>query len=180
MSKQEPRKRNHLVNIAAAAAVTTALAVAFAGGAEAKPASKRAASKVAYPESYREWTHVKSMWLSDKHGLADPFAGLHHIYANDKARLGLTKGGQFADGSTFAFDLLAASPKDEAMVEGERKLLGVMHKDAKRFASTGGWGFEAFGGSSKTKRLVSDGGVSCYACHLSRKSAGYVFTEWRN
>lgn len=150
-----------------------------AGSAEAKTKTKPAKS-VGYPDGYRSWAHVKSMWLSDKHGLADPFAGLHHVYANPKAVTALRSKGAFPAGSVIAFDLFEAAPKEEAMVEGKRKFLGVMQKDNKRWPKTGGWGFEVFVGDSQTKRAVKDGGVSCFACHRGMEANGYVFSQWRN
>lgn len=139
-----------------------------------------APATVPYPEGYRTWTHVKSMWLGPEHGLANPFGGLHHIYVNDKGEAALRAGQALPEGTILVFDLLEAKLADQAITEGPRKLVGVMQKDSKRFASTGGWGFEGFAGDSKTERLVSDGGASCYSCHQSRAAQGYVFTEWRN
>jgi len=133
---------------------------------------------VPYPKGYRDWHHVKSMVILPGHPLADPFAGVHHIYANDKARAGLTSG-QYADGAVLVFDLLEGGVKDNAIAEGARKLVGVMHRDAKRFAATGGWGFEGFAGDSREKRLVGDGGQSCFACHQAQKGQGFVYSASR-
>lgn len=142
-------------------------------------ASPAASSTVAYPEGYRTWTHVKSMWLGPQHGLADPFAGLHHVYVNPVGEAALRSGRSLPDGTVLVFDLLQSSVVDDALVEGPRKLVGVMQRDSRRWSTTGGWGFEGFGGDSKTERLVTDGGASCFACHQSRAGQGYVFTEWR-
>ena len=68
---------------------------------------------------------------------------------------------------------------DEALGEGGRKFIGVMEYDAKAFAATGGWGFEAFAGDSKTERVVSDGGQSCFDCHTSAEASNYVFASYR-
>jgi hypothetical protein len=135
--------------------------------------------QVDYPEGYRQWTHLKSMVIQKGHPLANPFQGIHHVYANPKAEKGL-KSGKYANGSVFAFDLLQAKDAGSALVEGPRKLVGVMKKDSKRFKSTGGWGFEGFAGDSKSKRLVSDGGVGCYQCHTSQKGKDFVFSTYRN
>lgn len=54
-----------------------------------------------------------------------------------------------------------------------------MQKDSAKYASTGGWGLEGFAADSKTERLVSDGGQSCFACHESVKESDYVFSKWR-
>lgn len=136
-------------------------------------------NKVAYPEGYRNWTHTKSMLIQPGHALADPFQGIHHIYANNKALAGL-KSGSYEDGATFVFDLLNYVDKDKTITEAERKLIGVMHKDAKAHAATGGWGFEGFAGDSKIERLTKDGGKGCFDCHTSEKGKDYVFSGFRN
>lgn len=134
--------------------------------------------KVEYPEGYRQWAHIKSMLIEPGHPLENPFQGLHHVYGNKSALKGL-KRGSFPDGSVLVFDLLQYNQGDHAIQEGERKLIGVMHKDKKAFKATGGWGFEAFPKNSKTDRIVGDGGKSCFACHTSQKERDYVFTGLR-
>jgi hypothetical protein len=141
--------------------------------------SSSQADEIAYPENYRDWQHVKSMILHKDHALADPFEGIHHIYANDEALQGL-QSGNYVDGAVFVFDLLKTVDKDQATTEGERKLVGVMQKDATAYTQTGGWGFEGFAGNSQTERLVKDEGASCFACHASQKDKAYVFTEYRD
>lgn len=134
--------------------------------------------KVAYPEGYRHWLHSKSMLIQKGHALENPFQGIHHIYANKQAETGL-KSGKYHDGAVLVFDLLNDQEQDKTIQEGQRKLIGVMVKNAKKYASTGGWGFEAFSGDSKTERIVSDGGKSCFECHASQKDKDYVFSEFR-
>lgn len=141
-------------------------------------ASDEAVNNVAYPDGYRDWTHIKSMLILPGHTLEDPFQGLHHIYANDKAVEGYGSG-NFEKGSVIVFDLLEYKKQSNSIVEGERKLLGVMVKDNSRFSNTGGWGFEGFSGNSKTERLTSDGGQSCFSCHMSQKNSDYVFSKFR-
>jgi hypothetical protein len=142
------------------------------------PAVRADKAAVAFPDGYRHWTHVKSMVLTPEHALANPFAGIHHIYANDRALEGY-RASAFPDGSVLVFDLLEYTVADGAGTEGPRKLVGVMRKDAKKFAATGGWGYEGFKGDSTTERLVTDGGVSCHACHAARKDSHYVFSKMR-
>jgi len=142
-------------------------------------ASGYAGDKVKYPEDYRNWTHIKTMVLHAGHPLENPFKGMHHVYGNDKAVEG-TRTGQFADGAVLVFDLLDYVTEDNASTEGERVLTGVMVKDSSRYSSTGGWGFEGFKGSSKSQRLVNDGGKSCYDCHASQQQTDFVFSRWRN
>lgn len=136
--------------------------------------------QVPYPASYRDWQHVKSMVIDEGHPLFGAFGGIHHLYANPKAIEGY-KAGKFPDGSVIVFDLLEASRKDSAVTEGPRKVLGVMHKDAKKYAATGGWGFEGFGGGDQSKRVVGANAASaCFACHAPQKDHDYVFSRLRD
>lgn len=140
--------------------------------------NSHAGEQPAYPDDYRSWTHIKSMTLHKGHALENPFLGIHHIYGN-KAAVAGSKSGQFDDGAVLVFDLLQSITKDKASVEGERVLVGVMSKDNSKYKTTGGWGFEGFKGNSKTERLVTDDGTSCFSCHTSQKEHDYVFTRWR-
>ena len=137
------------------------------------------AAPVPYPDGYRQWTHVKSMVINQGHPLHDAFGGIHHLYANQKAEQGY-KTGKFADGSIIVFDLLEANAADNAVQEGARKVLGVMHKDARKYQDTGGWGFEGFKGDSKTDRAVGKNAASaCFQCHTSQKNKDFVFSTFR-
>lgn len=136
-------------------------------------------ASVPYPEGYRQWTHVKSMTINQGHALYGAFGGIHHLYANKKAMQGY-KAGKFADGSIIVFDLLEANATDNAVQEGARKVLGVMHKDARKFKDTGGWGFEGFKGDSTTERAVGKNAESaCFQCHAPQKSQDFVFSAFR-
>jgi len=132
---------------------------------------------VGYPEGYRGWTHVKSMVIEEGHPLFAAFGGIHHIYANRKALDGLKKN-SYDDGAVFVFDLLEASKGGNAITEGSRKVLGVMEKRRVKFASTGGWGFEAFKGDT-AERAVKDPKADCFACHESQKQTDFVFSNYR-
>lgn len=134
---------------------------------------------VPYPEGYRQWTHVKSMTINPGHPLHAAFGGIHHLYANPKAEQGY-RAGKFADGSVIVFDLLEAHAADNAVQEGSRKVLGVMHKDARKYPATGGWGFEGFKGDSKTERVVgANAAAACYQCHTAQKDNDFVFSKFR-
>lgn len=154
------------------------LVLVLAGTAGWALAGGSKSSKVAYPEGYRQWTHVKSMVIQKGHPLENPFQGIHHIYANPKAEKGY-QSGKFAKGSVLVFDLLNSQSGGSALVEGARKLVGVMVKDDQKYKNTGGWGFEGFAGDSSTKRLVQDGGVGCYQCHTAKKNNDFVFSGFR-
>ncbi|MBV2132865.1 cytochrome P460 family protein [Pseudomonas sp. MAP12] len=136
--------------------------------------------EVPYPTGYRYWHHVKSMVIEQGHPQFDGFGGIHHIYANASALEGY-KAGTFPDGSVLVFDRLEAKRADNAVTEGARKDVAVMLKDAKKFAATGGWGFEAFGGGDPTRPVVgADAASTCYACHAPEKAHDYVFSRTRD
>jgi Cytochrome P460 len=161
---------NHFIRTVAAAATL------LAGPAMAADTP----ATVAYPEGYRQWTHVKSMVIQPGHALYEAFGGIHHLYANKKARAGYGSG-KFPDGAVIVFDLLAADNSGNAVTEGPRKIVGVMEKDSKRFAATGGWGFEGFAGGDPAKRAVGNKAAeACFGCHMAQKNADYVFSTRRD
>ena len=137
-----------------------------------------AKDQVDYPEGYRNWTHVKSMVLQEGHPLYKAFGGIHHVYANEKALKALKKGTPFPDGSVLVFDLLEAKYENHAIVEGPRKIVGVMQKNAKKFSATGGWGYEGFKGDTR-ERVVKDPKNECHICHMARKDQDFVYSEYR-
>lgn len=154
--------------ILACLAVVGAAGAAFAGD----PA-------VSYPKGYRDWHHVKTMVIEQGHPLFDAFGGIHHLYANKKAIDGY-KAGTFPDGSVIVFDLLEATRVDGAVTEGKRKVVGVMVKNAKTYAKTGGWGFEGFKGDSQTDRVVgANADSACFQCHTAQNGKDFVFSVLR-
>lgn len=135
---------------------------------------------VPYPDGYRDWHHVKSMVIEEGHPLFGAFGGIHHIYANAAALTGY-RSGTFPDGSVIVFDLLEAQSGGNAVTEGPRKVVGVMRKDATKYAATGGWGYEGFAGGDRSKRAVgADAATACHACHQAQKATDYVFSTPRN
>ena len=135
-------------------------------------------NEIAYPDGFREWNHVKTMLILPEHPLAKTDQGIHHIYANDSALEGL-KNGYYKKGAVFVYDLLEYNEKNHAIVEGNRKLVGVMIKNSDLYSDTGGWGFEGFLENSRSKRLVTDEGKSCFSCHKPLKDNDYVFSQLR-
>lgn len=136
-------------------------------------------TQVAYPDGFRGWHHVKSMVIEKGHPLFDAFGGMHHIYANKKAVQGY-RTGRFPDGAVIVFDLVEATRAENALTEGTRKVVGVMHKDARKFTGTGGWGFEGFGAGEKGNRVVGvKAAEACFGCHAPQKDHDYVFSRLR-
>ncbi|MFY7999471.1 MAG: cytochrome P460 family protein [Candidatus Kapaibacteriota bacterium] len=133
---------------------------------------------VLYPEGYREWMHVKSALITPSSRGFKRFGGLHHIYANAKAVEGY-RTGVFAEGAVIVADFLETQEKDGDVSEGKRRFIDVMLKDSKRFAQTGGWGFEEFSGDSKTERTLTNPAKECFQCHTAKQESGFVFSSLR-
>lgn len=132
---------------------------------------------VPYPEGFRFWTHVKSMEIKRGHPLYEAFGGLHHIYANPQALAGYLSGKKaFPEGSVIVFDLLEAKEEGGALLEGPRKLIGVMVKDPARYPETGGWGYYAFGPDGKPLAIDPK---ACHACHQGAANTDFVFSAFR-
>lgn len=141
-------------------------------------AEDRKPEPVKYPDGYRDWTHVKSMVIQQGHPLFETFGGIHHVYANDIAIKALILGIPAPDGAVLVFDLLEANSSGNAIVEGARKVVGVMHKDMKQYAATGGWGFEGFKGDSQ-ERVVTDPKTTCFGCHAAQLGSDFVHSRYR-
>jgi Cytochrome P460 len=134
---------------------------------------------VPYPTGYRNWVHVRTTLVGPKHPTFEQNGGFHHYYANEKAMEGY-RTGRFPDGSVLVFELLETRGNAGVTAEGPRKRVGVMVKESKRYAETGGWGYESFQGDSQTeRRLNAQSRIACYKCHEPQKDRDYVFSEFR-
>ena len=138
------------------------------------------ADDIKLPTGYRQWFHVNTMVVSKDSPLFDAIGGMHNIYINTAGGAALKKGGPYPDRTMFVTDLHDFTVTDGSYVEGTRKGLAVMVKDAKKFASTGGWGFQVFAGPDpKTaKPIITDPAKQCYACHEPKKDQGYVYSTY--
>ena len=137
-----------------------------------------ATNDVAYPDGYRDWAHVKSALISPAHTSYATNGGFHHIYANAGAMTGY-RTRTFPDGSIVVFDWLEMRDTNGAFEEGARRQTDVMVKDSKRFASTGGWGFQRFVKDSKTERAAAPSPQQCFACHDRLKRDGLILSTYR-
>ena len=135
-------------------------------------------AQVAYPEGYRTWVHVKSELLSPAHQNFAANGGFHHIYANPEAMTGY-RSRSFPDGSVVVFDWLETKDNNGLFEEGARRRLDVMEKDSKRFAKTGGWGFQRFVKDSKTELAATPTPQDCFTCHNRLKKDGLILSVYR-
>jgi len=135
--------------------------------------------EVPYPTGYRQWVHVMSALVGPQSPAFAGNGGIHHIYANEKAMEGY-RTGRFPDGSAIVADFLETRESAGITTEGPRRRIDVMVKESKRYAETGGWGFEQFKGDSQTDRMVTaEVAAKCFACHGKQKEHDSVFSKFR-
>jgi Cytochrome P460 len=138
---------------------------------------------VPFPTGLRDWFFVNSMIVTKDSPIFDQLGGLHHIYLNATGLPTLKKGGPlpYPDGTVFADDVHDFSVKDGSYVEGNKKVIAVMVKDAKRYPKTGGWGFQVWAGGDVSKPLIPDAAhavTACFACHTPQKDQDYTFSTY--
>jgi hypothetical protein len=137
----------------------------------------RAADSAQFPNGFRGWRYVKTaVILPGTNPDLKSEVGMHHIFANQKAAAAFGSG-DFPDGSMIVYELRDTREANGAIVEGSRKRVDVMVKNATLYGNTGGWLFERFWGDDQTRNAISDSGASCFKCHSEAKSHGAVFSQ---
>ena len=165
--------------IASSHIIGVALALLSAVSSLGLRSDEPAQSRVTFPTGYREWVHVKSAVIGPEFPGYATEGGIHHVYANKTALPGFSNG-DFEDGSILVYDLLSLSEKGGVGTEGGRRRIDVMVKDSKRYPATGGWGFGRFMGDDHEHDVLTlQVTETCYQCHESRKTQGFVFSDLR-
>jgi hypothetical protein len=146
-------------------------------------AAASADDAVRFPNGFRDWFFVNSLTATADSPLFSQVAGLHHIYVNARGLPTLKAGGPFPypDGTIFADDVHDFSVKDGASLEGAKTFVTVMVKDSKKYATTGGWGFQVWAEGNPTKPQVPDIAHSvqaCFVCHTPQKNQDYTFSSY--
>jgi hypothetical protein len=157
---------------------------------------------VDYPEGFRKFEFVRSATVTPDFvvqlpesgqvvNLGEQVPGIHNIYGNKKAMqgyreraaVGPTKAA-FKNGSVIVFDLW--SPGELAGLNGAGKFIfqdqhlavAVMEKDMKKYATTGGWGFQVFDPVTEKPLLNEKQQAECFACHKEFKAnEDFVFSS---
>jgi hypothetical protein len=142
------------------------------------PFAAESAGDIKFPAGYRSWFHVNTQVIDKTSPLFDPLGGMHNIYVNATGQAALKKGGPYPDKTVFVSDVHDFTVTDGSWVEGGRKAIGIMVKDHKKYASTGGWGFELWLGGDPKKQFVTDPAKQCFECHQPKKDQDYVYSTW--
>ena len=132
------------------------------------------------PNDFQHWYLVNSMIVTKDSPLFATIGGLHHIYVNSVGFHRLETGGStpYPDGTIFTDDVRDVSLADGSYSQGSRKAITVMVKDAKKYASTGGWGFQAWAGGDPKKPLATDPVKMCFTCHIPQKASDYTYSTY--
>jgi hypothetical protein len=138
-------------------------------------AAQGEAPLVPLPNDYRYWFHIGSKSIrpegAEAVGLPAAIFGntFDAVYANTVALNDLRSGTRpFRDGAVFVAPFYAlTSPVAGLDAPGDLAFTAVMVKDSQAFASTGGWGFEAFGPDGSR---LTDLRQACVDCHTAQAS----------
>jgi hypothetical protein len=162
--------------MAAALAVLVASGTVFAD--KADKVEKADGPKI--PADFRHGYLANSMLVTKDPGKTGLKTGLHQIYVNSVGFDRLKSGGSkpYPDGTVFVDDVREYSVDDGAYQQGGHKFITVMVRDSKKYASTGGWGFQAWLGGDPAKPIVDDSVKQCFTCHVPKKDNDYVFSTF--
>jgi hypothetical protein len=130
------------------------------------------------PVGYRSWFHVNTLIVDKTSPLFKDLGGMHNVHVNSIGVPALKKGGPYPNGTMFLTDLHDFSVVDGSYVEGTLKGLALMQKDSKKFASTGGWGFQFWVDGDAKKPFVTDAAKQCFECHQAKKNQDYVYSTY--
>lgn len=132
------------------------------------------------PADFQHGYLANSMLVSKEPNKTGLITGVHLIYVNAVGLDRLKRGGSkpYPDGTVFVDDVRNFSIDDGAYHQGDRKFLTVMVRDSKKYASTGGWGFQAWPGGDPSKPIVNDAPKQCFACHAPNEANDYVFSTY--
>jgi hypothetical protein len=130
--------------------------------------------RAALPKGYRDWTHVRSMVVTDEdHGMY----GFHDVYANPAALKVLRSARKpvvFPEGAQFVVSIYEVKQESGIVKAGAKQRVVVQAKAAGAKA-TGGWRFGSYDASGKP--IAIDPGT-CFACHTQAKDTDLVFTSF--
>jgi cytochrome P460 len=131
-----------------------------------------------YPDGYRTWRVAKFKLIGPDHPNYEKQGGFRHHFANDIA---IASWGHFSDGAAIVDERVHAKLEGGIWQEGDLAFVGVMRKDAARFADTGGWEWNLFrAGDTRTGLTREQAKQACFdACHKNVADRDFVFSDPR-
>jgi Cytochrome P460 len=137
-----------------------------------------AGDELKFPSDYRHWFHVNSLVVAKESPVFGVLGGMHNMFVNSVGEAPLKNGGPYPDGTIFVTELHDFTVSEGSYAEGPSKGTGIMLKDAKLFAATGGWGFQFWAGGDPSKPIVMDPTKECFDCHTPKKAEDYVYSTY--
>ena len=172
----KPRQVLGLALVASMAVLAPGLFLLGSGGLSADSNPAPAPNGIEMPAGYKDWRVIGVSHRTDNNTL-------RVILGNDAAieasRAGKTN--PWPDGAILGKIVLKDATHDAweaATVPGKFVHAEFMIKDAKKFESTGGWGYARWlGKEQKPYGKDADFAQECYTCHTPVKDNDYVFTH---
>jgi hypothetical protein len=161
-----------IFRVVAAVVFVVVAGVAVSSAADVLPAP----NGLVLPDGYKNWRIIASSHRTDNNTL-------RIIVGNDKAIEAARTGriSPWPDGAVLGKLVWKDTTHPEwptATIPGNFVLAEFMFKDAKKFTSTGGWGFARWLGlEQKPFGKDADFAQDCFNCHLPVKDNDYVFTR---
>lgn len=165
-----------LMQLAISLSGAAAVALSLSGLAEAESVSSEASPiyGVTLPDGYRQWPLIAPAQE------AAPLNELRAVLGNEVAiKAYADKTLPFPDGTVLvklAWKHTQSPEFEPASIPGAATTVQVMVKDAKKYASTGGWGFGRFINGKPADEAQHK---TCFACHQALvKDHDFVFTRY--
>jgi hypothetical protein len=163
------------------AMITGAFAIAIVGGAWYAHAQAHAPGTggAQFPVEYRHWVVAKGRMVGPNSPSFSTGGGFRYIYVNQVGRDGYSNL-PFGEGSVLIDERVAATEDANGVFqEGKTLHVGVMLKDSRRCAETGGWCFNFFTGEDTTVGIPPAAQKACFTqCHSKRVDNDSVFSNF--
>jgi len=131
-----------------------------------------------HPSVTRQWFHVNTMVIDKASPLFEVLGGMHNVHVNSVGESALRKGGPYPNGTVFLTDLHEFFGGRRLLRRGCPERFGGYGKGLKKYASTGGWGFQFWTGGDPKKPIVTDAAKQCFECHQPKKDQDYVYSTY--
>lgn len=153
-------------------------AIAILGG--AVYAAAQGGDAVRFPERYRSWAMVKGRLVGPNSRDFATGGGFRYVYANRTGIDGYAKR-SFADGTILVDERIEVTEDADGIFQEGRTLhVGVMTKDSRHCAETGGWCFDFFVGDDRSTGIPHTARKACFTqCHSKQVDTDFVFSTFR-
>jgi Cytochrome P460 len=144
------------------------------------PAGANDGDVVRLPVNFHDGYLANAMLVTKEPNNTGLKPGMHLIYVNQAGLDRFKQGGsmKYPDGTVLVDDVREFPLDDGVYHQGGHEFITTMVRDSKTYASTGGWGFQAWLGGDATKPIVTDSVKQCFACHMAQDANDYVFSKY--